>query len=120
MGMSGRRSSSMRPPRSRPWGSRSRWAGGPLTSMPSAVTGIDTLHVWAYPVAGGAPMFVGTATTGGLRPDVAVVYGEQFRAAGYGLIVQGLAPGTYDLAVFAWSHVVGGFVPAAVVRVTVQ
>ena len=83
-------------------------------------TGIDTLHVWAYPVAGGAPMFVGTATAGGLRPDVAVVYGDQFRAAGYGLIVQGLAPGTYDLAVFAWSHVVGGFVPAAVVRVTVQ
>ena len=83
-------------------------------------TGIDTLHVWAYPVAGGAPMFVGTATAGGLRPDIAAVYGEQFRESGYGLIVQGLAPGTYDLAVFAWSHVRGDFAPAAVVRVTVQ
>ena len=60
------------------------------------------------------------AAIGGLRPDVAAVYGDQFRDAGYGLIVHGLAPGNYDLAVFAWSRVRGGFVPAAVVRVTVQ
>ena len=83
-------------------------------------TGIDTLHVWAYPASGGAPVFVGTATSGGPRPDVAAVYGEQFQSSGYGLIVQGLAPGAYDLAVFAWSRVLGGFAPAAVVRVLVQ
>jgi hypothetical protein len=82
-------------------------------------TGISTLHVWAYPVNGGEPIFLGTATSG-LRPDVAEVYGEQFRETGYGLTVEGLTPGTYDVAVFGWSDVRGGFAPAAVVRVRVQ
>ena len=43
-------------------------------------TGIDTLHVWAYPLAGGAPVFLGTPTLGGARPDVAAIHGDQFRA----------------------------------------
>ena len=83
-------------------------------------TGIDTLHVWAYPLTGGAPIFLGTTTQGGARPDVAAVHGDQFRDAGWGLSVQGLTPGNYDLAVFAWSSVTGGFVPAQVVRLTVR
>jgi hypothetical protein len=83
-------------------------------------TGMGTLHVWAYPLAGGPPVFVGAADTGGRRPDVATVYGEQFGDAGYGLVVSGLAPGTYDLAVFGYSTVTGDFVPAKVVRVTVR
>ena len=29
-------------------------------------TGIDTLHVWAYPSTGGAPIFLGTPTLGGV------------------------------------------------------
>jgi hypothetical protein len=82
--------------------------------------GITALHVWAYPLGGGAPVFLGTAARGGTRPDVAAVLGEQFRDAGWGLTVQGLGPGAYDLAVFAWSNVSGGFVPAQVVRVTVR
>jgi hypothetical protein len=36
------------------------------------------------------------------------------------MVVDGLAPGTYDLAVFAWSTAKGGFVPARVVRVAVR
>jgi Viral BACON domain/Matrixin len=83
-------------------------------------TGIDTLHVWAYPVAGGLPIFIGVPTYGGARPDVAAVHGDQFRESGYGLTVQSLPPGSYDLAVFAWSNVTGGFVPAKLVRVTVR
>ena len=83
-------------------------------------TGIDAVHVWAYPVAGGNPVFVGAATSGGERPDVSAVYGDQFKSSGYGLIVQGLDPGTYDMAVFGWSSVTGGFVPARTVRVTVR
>lgn len=86
-------------------------------------TGVDTLHVWAYPVdAGrrGEPVFVGVAEYGGTRPDVAAVYGERFANSGYGLGVEGLSPGTYDLAVFAYSTVKGGFVPARTVRVTVR
>jgi Viral BACON domain len=85
-----------------------------------AGTGIDTLHVWAYPLSGGPPVFVGIPTYGGARPDVAAVYGDQFRDSGYGLIVDSLPHGSYDLAVFGWSNVSGGFVPAKLVRVTVQ
>ncbi len=83
-------------------------------------TGIDTLHVWAYPATGGAPVFVGTPTLGGVRPDVAAVHGDQFREAGFGLTLQGLIPGTYDLAVFPWSNVTGAFAPPNVVHVTVR
>jgi hypothetical protein len=81
-------------------------------------TGVDTVHVWAYPTNGDDPIFVGAADYGGARPDVAAIYGERFKKTGYGITVQGLAPGTYDLAVFAYSTVRGGFVPAKVVRVT--
>ena len=65
-------------------------------------------------------VFLGTAAYGGRRPDVAAVHGEQFVDSGFGLVVDGLAPGTYDIAVFAWSNVAGDFVPAKVVRVTVK
>ena len=83
-------------------------------------TGVDTVHVWAYPIDGSAPIFVGAAEYGGARPNVATVHGERFLKSGYGLTVQGLAPGTYDLAVFPHSTVTRGFGPAGVVRVTVH
>jgi len=87
-------------------------------------TGVDTVHVWAYPVnASGQhddPSFLGAATYGGARPDVAAIYGDQFLHSGYGLGVQNLAPGTYDLAVFAYSTVQGGFTNARTVRVIVR
>jgi hypothetical protein len=85
-----------------------------------AGTGIDTLHVWAYPATGGAPVFLGTPTLGGVRPDVAAVHGDQFREAGFALTLQGLSSGPYDLAVFPWSNVTGAFAPPNVVRVTVR
>ena len=89
-----------------------------------AGTGVDTLHVWAYPVAADGqhrdPQFLGVADSGGSRPDVAAIHGARFRATGYGLEVRDLPAGTYDLAVFAWSTVTGGFVPASTVRVTVK
>ena len=83
-------------------------------------TGIDTLHVWAYPLGGGPPVFLGATAYGGIRPDVAAVYGDEFRASGFGVTVQGLEPGSYDLAVFPWSNVVNGFGAAKLVRVSVQ
>jgi hypothetical protein len=83
-------------------------------------TGIDVVHVWAYPLAGGAPIFLGTASHGERRPDVAAAHGGQFEASGFALNVQGLVPGHYDLAVFAWSAVSGGFVPASTVRMTAR
>jgi hypothetical protein len=82
--------------------------------------GVDAVHVWAYPASGGDPTFIGPAAVGGTRPDVAAVYGDRFAKSGYGIRVKGLAPGTYNIAVFAYSTVTGGFVPAKTVRVTVR
>jgi hypothetical protein len=83
-------------------------------------TGISGLHAWAYPLNGGPPVFVGTATYGGARPDVAAVHGDDLRESGFGLIVSGLVHGNYDLAIFPWSSESGGFLPASVVRITVR
>ncbi len=66
-------------------------------------TGIDAVHIWAYPVAGGAPIFMGAAATQRERPDVSAIYGGRFAKTGYDLTVRGFARGTYDVAVFAWS-----------------
>ena len=52
-----------------------------------------------------------------MRPDVAAVHGNRFKASGFGLIVQGLAAGDYDLALFAWSTETVGFVAPRIVRV---
>ena len=83
-------------------------------------TGVTTLHAWAYPAAGGAPIFLGATVYGGARPDVAAVHGDRFRDSGFGLIAQGLPAGDYDLALFAWSTETMGFVAPTVVRVNVQ
>jgi len=83
-------------------------------------TGVDTIHVWAYPLTGGAPVFLGTPIYGGARPDVSAVHGDRFGPSGFNLVVQGLAHGNYDLAVFPWSSVTGSFGPPRVVRVTIR
>src|SRR5262249_29783787 len=90
----------------------------------SADTGIDTIHVWAYPVtpAGGhaEPVWVDVAASGGRRPDVAGVYGDQFLFSGYGVRVDALPPGTYDIALFPHSSLTHTFFPATVVRVVLR
>ena len=88
---------------------------------PRPIAGVATVHAWAYPrTAGRSPVFLGVASLGGARPDVAATHGAPFRRSGYGLTVTGLGPGEYDLAVFAWSRVTGGFVPASTVHVVVR
>ena len=97
-------------------------AGWAIDRGARAGTGIDALHVWAYPNPGSgtAPIFLGAVAPGGVRPDVGAYYGGRFADSSYGLVVGGLAPGTYDLAVFPHSTVTGQFEAAAVVRVTVK
>jgi hypothetical protein len=51
---------------------------------------------------------------------VAAVHGDEFAASGFGLEVQGLVPGHYDVAVFAWSMERADFAPASTVRVTIR
>jgi hypothetical protein len=83
-------------------------------------TGVNTLHVWAFPVGGGAPIWAGVAGYGVRRDDVGAAYGAQFATSGYGLTITTLPPGTYDIVVFSQSSVTGTFNNARVVRVTVQ
>ncbi len=102
-------------------------AGWAIDLDDTVATGVDALHVWAYPRSScgrGAPcnvppIFLGAAAYGGKRPDVGAIYGDRFSASGYGLVVDRLERGSYDIAVFAWSTARGGFVPAKTVRVVV-
>ena len=82
--------------------------------------GVDAIHVWAYPVGGGMPVFLGATTLTGNRPDVASIYGVRGLKSGYGITAASLPSGTYDLAVFAWSSQVNGFLPATTRRVVVR
>ncbi len=66
-------------------------AGQPLEVQGWAVdgaatsgTGMDAVHVWAYP-ASGDPVFLGVATYGLARTDVGTLHGAQFTASGFSL-----------------------------------
>jgi hypothetical protein len=80
--------------------------------------GVDAIHAWAYPVAGGSPIFVGATATGGPRPDVAAVLGGSSTDAGFTMI-GALPAGTYDLVVFARNARSGIFADRRVVRIVV-
>jgi hypothetical protein len=82
--------------------------------------GVDVLHVWAIDPTTGNGTFVGATTTGGQRDDVGAAFGSQFATAGFNLSVFGLAPGTYQLIVYAHSTVTDTFSQARVVAVTIQ
>lgn len=83
-------------------------------------TGMDTLHVWAFPRGGGAPRFLGATEYGATRVDVGNWLGARFAPSAYSLDVSGLPPGEYDVAVYGHSTVTKGFAAAQVVKVTVQ
>lgn len=95
--------------------------GWALDPAASAGTGVDTIHVWAYPVApaAGAPVFLGVPSFG-FRPDIAAIFGSQFGNAGFTLIVSSLPPGTWDVVVYVHSAVSGTFDTARLVRITIS
>ena len=82
-------------------------------------TGIDTLHVWAHPVDGSDPIWIGVADRGA-RPDVGAAFGARFAGSGFGVRVAGLPPGAYDIVVYAHSAATGTFNQAQAVRVMVK
>jgi hypothetical protein len=84
--------------------------------------GVDAVHVWAIPAGGGSAMFVGVAELGGPRSDIGALFGAAFASSGFSLtVVAGaIAPGQYDLLVYAHSTVTGTFNQVRVVRITVQ
>jgi hypothetical protein len=85
-------------------------------------TGINDIHVWAYPNpgSGAPPVFVGAAHYGLSRADVGAAFGSQFSWSGYQLSTRTLALGTYLLAVFARSTVTNSFVTVQTRIVTVE
>jgi hypothetical protein len=94
-------------------------AGWTIDQAATAGTGIDSVHVWAFPATGAAPIFLGQAVYGDLRHDISALFGDQFGGASYTLAVGHLASGTYDVVVYPHSAVTGDFHGAKVVRVTV-
>ncbi len=94
--------------------------GWAFDQLASSGSGIDTVHVWAMP-ASGAPVFLGAATMGGARPDVAAVFGAQFLASGFNLSANVvLAPGAYMLTVFGHRSSTGAFDIVEQVPITVR
>ncbi len=85
-------------------------------------TGVDAVHVWAYPNpgSGAAAIFLGAATYGGSRPDIGAAYGTQFTNSGFSLTVQNQDPGEYRLIVYARSTVTGTFNQAMTLTVFVD
>lgn len=74
---------------------------------PAAWTGhgIGAIHVWAQrtDAPGVAPQFLGVAELGGARPDIAAAYGPQFDRTGFGVRVERLEPGQYEITAYAWN-----------------
>jgi glucose/arabinose dehydrogenase len=92
------------------------WAIDPLA--PSG-TGISTIQIWAFSYSGGTPVFVGTPAMNGSRPDVGGYFGSRFTPSGYNILVN-LAPGRYELGIYANSTVTNTFDAWANVTVTVR
>jgi DNA-binding beta-propeller fold protein YncE len=96
-----------------------RVAGWAIELGGAAGTGIDAVHVWAYPTSGAAPVFVGAASYGGSRPDVGAIFGTRYTPSGFD-VTGPLPPGNYDIVAFAHSSTTNSFSAVRVVRVTVQ
>jgi hypothetical protein len=75
-------------------------SGWALDRLATSGSGVDAVHVWAYPQGGGSPIFIGTATLGGARADVGAVFGAQFSTAGFSLNAT-LPAGAYQLVTYA-------------------
>jgi hypothetical protein len=95
-------------------------AGWALDAAATRDNGVDAVHAYAFPFAGGPPLFLGAAAVTGERADIGAAFGPQFGSAGYDFVVRGLAPGSYRLAVFVHSTVSGSFVLDRTVDVRVE
>jgi subtilisin family serine protease len=94
-------------------------AGWAIDAAAQSGTGVDAVHVWAFPNGGGSPTFLGAANLGGSRPDVGIIYGSQFASSGYSLEVSAGLSGWYTIRVFAHLVATGAFDLMREVSVTV-
>ena len=95
-------------------------AGWAIDMASTTSSGVDAVDVWAMPVSGGQNVFLGSAKYGAPRPDVGTAFGSSsYTSSGFNLNAA-VAPGTYDIHVFARSTITGLFNNPRVVRVTVE
>jgi hypothetical protein len=96
-------------------------AGWAIDTGAESGTGVDAVHVDAYPNpgSGAAPIFLGGATYGLERPDVGAVFAPQFTRAGFSIGPIQLAPGPYLPVAFPHSTVSGQFSPPMTATITV-
>ncbi|MCC7186460.1 MAG: hypothetical protein IT185_09490, partial [Acidobacteria bacterium] len=95
-------------------------AGWALDPRATDGTGIGHVHAWAVRRDDGATTFLGAAGLGLVRQDVAAGYGSQFASSGYTLTAGPLAPGIWDLTVYAWSLESGRWDAARTVTLVVR
>ena len=95
-------------------------AGWALDLAATNGTGVDTVHVWAYPATGADPIFLGVAAYGDKRADVGRMFGEALADAAYGLTADSLPPDTYDIVVYPHRAKTNTFDGAQIVRMTVR
>ncbi|HVJ27922.1 MAG TPA: hypothetical protein VM493_10290 [Vicinamibacterales bacterium] len=84
--------------------------GWALDVAAASGTGVSEVRVYAFPNPGSGQTgtALGTATYGGSRPDVGAAFGARFTNSAYSKQVT-LAPGTYQISVFAKSTVLDRF-----------
>jgi hypothetical protein len=83
-------------------------------------TGIDAVHVWAFPASGASPVFLGAAGLGGVRSDVASIFGGRTMSSGFAVTSAPLPRGLYTVIAYAHSTATGAFNNAGARLVTVQ
>ena len=84
-------------------------------------TGVDAVHVWASPTAGGAAVFLGAASYGKSRPDVGAAYGGRFTNSGFQLTTSAVTAGNYTITAYMHSSYTGTFIGArSATNVTIQ
>jgi uncharacterized protein (DUF2141 family) len=95
-------------------------AGWATDATAQGETGIDAVHIWAYPAGGGPAIFAGEATYGHSRPDVAAALNNpSSEPSGFSLPLRSLDPGKYQLVVFARRTGVSSFDLAAKIDIEI-
>jgi hypothetical protein len=99
-------------------------AGWAIDAASTSGTGVTEVDVYAFPPTASnsnTGTFLGTASYGGSRSDVASAFGSQFQNSGFSLTVNSLTPGqSYRIVVFAKSAISGQFGGNKTVNVTVS
>ena len=94
-------------------------SGWAIDAAAPSGTGVDAVHVWAYPAAGGSPTFLGANAVWVSRPDVGAIFGGAFTPSGFNVATSPLASGSWNLVVYARSTVTGTFSQSVLVPVRV-